>query len=166
MAANSLKFTTHEGVERTVPLDSIRLVRPLTDEDRTKAKDSLKANKGIDIDPARLNVRIEFADKSSKLAREGLDAFKAQGVGLVNLGSDRYAVAVNITAAETFTKDDAERLKGEDYTLGQTFRAKVETRAGTVLSSATPAQVMDRRAKALDLDQAAAVKSAPRPKAG
>lgn len=159
MAANSIKFTTHEGVEKHVPIDTIRLVRPMTDED--KAKESLKENKGIDIDPKRINVRIEFADKSSKLARETLDGLREQGVGLVNLGGERYAPAANITAAEAFTKDDAERLKGEDYTLGQTFRAKVETRAGTVLSSATPDQVMDRRAKALDLDQSTPAKQAP-----
>lgn len=162
MASNSLKYTTHEGVERIVPVDTIRLIRPLTDEDKTKAKESLKQNRGIDIDTSRISIRIEFADKSSKLARETLDALKDQGVGLVNLGGDRYAPAANITAAEAFSKDDAERLKGEDYTLGQTFRAKVETRAGTVLSSATPAQVMDRRAKALDLDSAS--KTAPKAK--
>lgn len=160
MATNSLKFTTHEGVERTVPIDTVRLVRPLSDEDKTKARDSLKESKGIDIDPARIHVRIEFADKSSKLARETLDVLRGQGVGLVNLGGDRYTPAANITAAEVFSKEDAERLKGEDYTLGQTFRSKVETRAGTVLSSATPAQVMDRRAKALELDQSASASSA------
>ncbi len=164
MASNSLKYTTHEGTERTVPVDTVRLIRPLSDEDKAKAKDSLRENRGIDIDPARINIRIEFSDKSSKLARESMDAFREQGVGLVNLGNDRYTPAINITAAEAFTKDDAERLKGEDYTLGQTFRAKVETRAGTVLSSATPAQVMDRRAKSLEIDQTA--KSAPKPKVG
>lgn len=166
MATNSLKYTTHEGVERTVPVDTIRLIRPLTDEDKTKAKESLKENRGIEIDPKRINMRIEFADKSSKLARETVESLREQGVGLVNLGNDRYAPAINITAAEAFTKDDAERLKGEDYTLSQTFRAKVETRAGTVLSSATPAQVMDRRAKALELDQTAAAKGAPKASVG
>jgi len=165
MATNALKFTTHEGVAKIVPLDTIRLIRPLTDDDKTRAKESLKEKKGIDIDPARISIRIEFADKTSKLARETLDAFKEQGVGLVNLGGDRFVPAINITGAEAFTKDDAERLKGEDYTLAQTFRAKVETRAGTVLSSATPAQVMDRRAKALDLDQPAKP-AAPKAKAG
>jgi hypothetical protein len=71
----------------------------------------------------------------------------SRALGLVNLGSDRYTPAT--TAAEAFTKEDAERLKGEDYTLKGTFRSKVETKAGTVLSSAHPQQVMDRRAKAL-----------------
>lgn len=166
MATNSLKYTTHEGVERTVPVDMIRLIRPLSDEDKSKAKESLKENRGIDIDTKRINVRIEFVDRSSRLARESVDTLRDQGVGLVNLGNDRFTPAINIVAAEAFTKDDAERLKGEDYTLSQTFRAKIETRAGTVLSSATPAQVMDRRAKALDLDQSAPAKSAPKAKPG
>lgn len=150
MATISLKFTTHEGVSKVVPLDTVRLIRPLTDDDKERAKDSLKEKRGIDIDTARVSIRIEFGDKTSKLARETLDALREQGVALVNMGADRYVPATNITGAEEFTKDDAERLKGDDYTLNQTFRAKVKTRAGTILSSATPVQIMDRRAKALE----------------
>lgn len=151
MTINSLKFTTHEGVAKVVPLDTVRLIRPMSDDDKTRAKDSLKEKKGIDIDAARVNVRIEFGDKSSKLAQETIDTFREQGVALVNLGSDRYTPATNITGALAFTKEDAERLKGEDYTLKQTFRSKVETKAGAVLSSATPVQIMDRRAKAMEI---------------
>lgn len=150
MSINALKFTTHEGVSKVVPIDTVRIVKPLSAEDKERAKEALKDKKGIDIDTARVNVRIEFGDKSSKLAQETLDTLREQGVALVNLGSDRYAPAANITGAEAFTKEDAERLKGEEYTLKQTFRSKVDTRAGTVLSSATPVQVMDRRAKAME----------------
>lgn len=150
MSTNALKFTTHEGVTKVVPLDTVRLVRPMTEDDKIRARDSLKEKRGIDIDAARVNVRIEFGDKSSKLAQETLDALREQGIALVNLGSDRYVPAANITGAEAFTKEDADRLKGEDYTLKQTFRSKVDTRAGTVLSSATPVQIMDRRAKAIE----------------
>jgi len=150
MTANALKYTTHEGVTKLVPLDTIRLIRPMTDEDKERARESLKEKRGIDIDAARVNIRIEFGDKTSKLAQESLDAIKEQGVPLVNLGSDRYVPATNITGAEAFTKEDADRLKGDDYTLKQTFRSKVETRAGTVLSSATPLQIMDRRSKAME----------------
>lgn len=150
MSTNALKYTTHEGITKLVPLDTIRIIRPLTEEDKARTRDSLKEKRGIDIDAARVNVRIEFGDKSSKLAQESLDALREQGIALVNLGSDRYVPATNITGAEAFTKDDAERLKGEEYTLTQTFRSKVDTRAGTVLSSATPVQIMDRRAKAME----------------
>ncbi len=151
MSAHSLKYTTHEGVTKLVPLDTIRLIRPMSNEDKARTQESLKEKRGIDIDAARVNIRIEFGDKSSKLAQESLDAIKEQGVALVNLGSDRYVPATNITGAEAFTKEDADRLKGDDYTLKQTFRSKVETRAGTVLSSATPVQIMERRAKAMDI---------------
>lgn len=48
---------------------------------------------------------------------KSLDAIREQGVALVNLGSDRYVPATNITGAEAFTKEDAERLRGDDYTL-------------------------------------------------
>lgn len=150
MSANSLKFTTHEGVTKVVPLDTVRLIKPMTDDDKQRARTVLKEKNGIDIDSTRIHVRIEFGDKSSKLAQESLDAIRLQGVALVNLGSERYAPATNITGAEAFTRDDAERLKGDDYTLKQTFRSKVETRAGTVRSTATPVQIMDRRAKAIE----------------
>lgn len=150
MSTNALKFTTHEGVTKVVPIDTVRLVKPLTAEDKERARDALKEKRGIDIDAARVNVRIEFGDKSSKLAQETLETLREQGVALVNLGSDRYVPATNITGAEAFSKEDAERLKGEEYTLKQTFRSKVDTRAGTVLSSATPVQIMDRRAKAME----------------
>lgn len=158
----ALKYTTHEGVQKTVPLDTVRIIRPMSDEEKDRAKASLKEKRGIDIDTGRVSIRIEFGDKSSKLARENLEALRAQGIALVNMGSDRYVPAANITAAEAFSKDDADRLKGDEYTLKQTFRAKVETKAGTVLSSATPQQIMDRRAKALE---AANANAAPAPKA-
>lgn len=58
--------------------------------------------------------------------------------------------ASNITGAEAFTKENADRLKGDDYTLKQTFRSKVETKAAALLSSATPVQVTERRATAID----------------
>jgi len=150
MSANALKFTTHEGVSKIVPLDTVRLIKPMSDDDKERTKDALKEKRGIDIDAARVNIRIEFGDKSSKLARENLEALREQGIALVNLGSERYVPAANIKGAEAFSKEDAERLKEEEYTLKQTFRSKVETRAGTVLSSATPVQIMDRRAKAME----------------
>lgn len=150
MTTNALKYTTHEGVSKVVPLDTVRLIKPMTDDDKQRAKTALKEKNSIDIDAARVHIRIEFGDKSSRLAQETLDAIREQGVALVNLGSDRYVPAANITGAEAFDKEDADRLKGEDYTLTQTFRSKVETRAGTVLSSATPVQIMDRRAKAME----------------
>lgn len=96
-------------------------------------------------------VSIEFADKSNKTADLTLDDVRAQGVALVNVGNERYVPAANIRSADPFSKEDAAKLKDSgDYTLSQTFRSRVDTTAGTVLSSATPQQIIDRAAKALE----------------
>jgi len=59
--------------------------------------------------------------------------------------------AANIREASPFTRDDAARLTDKKgYTMGQTFRSRVDTTAGVILSSATPGQDIDRRAKALE----------------
>lgn len=47
---------------------------------KERTKESLKEKRGIDIDTARVSIRIEFGDKTSKLARESLDDIKEQGV--------------------------------------------------------------------------------------
>lgn len=130
------------------PLDTIRLVKPLTDEDRTKAAEKLG------IDTSRFQARVEFADKSSKLIAESVDDLKGQGVGFVNVGGDRFVPATNIKTAEAFTKADADALKAKGFNLSVTFRSRVETTAGQVLSQATAEQVMQRREKSLDLGTA------------
>lgn len=132
----------------TVPVSAIRKIKPLTDADRERiASRYEKLDAGS---AAKFKIQIEFADKTTKLAAESLDDVKGQGVALVNLGSDRFVPATNIKSADHFTKDDAERVKGKDYKLSASFRSRVDTTAGTLLSSATPAQVIERREKAIE----------------
>ncbi|MBI1384701.1 MAG: hypothetical protein GC150_07315 [Rhizobiales bacterium] len=127
-----------------VPTDTIRFVRPIGEVERARIVERYGE------EAAGFNIAIQFADRSTKLARETLDAVRAQGIGLVNVGAERFVPATNIREASPFTNADAEKLTGEKgYTLGQTFRSRVETTAGVILSSATPEQVMQRREKAL-----------------
>lgn len=140
MKATTLKING----TRIVPVDTIRFIKPMTDEDRSRAGGKLE------IDASKFNVRIEFSDKSTKLAVETIDQIERLGVGLVNIGADRHVPAVNIKAAEAWSKEDAAKLKDRgDYTLAQEFRSRVETTSGTILSTATAEQVMERRSKAL-----------------
>lgn len=127
-----------------IPLDTVRRLKPLTDEDRAKASDKLQ------IDASRFQTRLEYADGTSKLIAESIDDLKGQGVGLVNIGGDKFVPAANIRSAEAFTKAEAEKLGEKGFTLSKTFRSRVETVAGQVLSLATPDQIMQRRAKALE----------------
>ena len=150
MKSHTLKVTSHEGVETIVPVDAIRSVKALSDVDKDKARKNLSA-KGVTIDPERLSARIEFADKSSKLVRESIEALRAQGVGFVDLGDGRLTPAINIMSAQAFTEGDAAKLND----LKGTFRAKVQTRsAGILLAAEAPQTVMDRRARALGLGDA------------
>lgn len=141
-----------------VPVSAIRRIRPVTDEDRSRIAQRYDQVE----DASKYQLQIEFADKTSKLATDSLDEIRAQGVAIVNLGGDRYVPAVNIKFAQPFTKQDAEKIKDKDYTLSQNFRSRVETTAGTLLSSATPAQIIERREKAIEqLAANSAKKSAP-----
>lgn len=129
-----------------VPADTIRFIRPIEDEERARIVERYGA------DASGFNVSIQFADKTSKLATQTIDQLREQGIALINIGADRHVVAANIKKADPFSKDDAQALiDDKGYTINQTFRSRVETTAGALLSSATPAQIMDRRAKALGL---------------
>jgi hypothetical protein len=131
-----------------VPVHNIRTIRPITDDERAKMAE--KYGKPV-TDFAGKKITIQFADKSSKTADITLDQVREQGVSLVNTGAERYVPAVNIKSADVFSKDDATKLKADgDYTLTQTFRSRVETTAGTLLSTATAQQIIERAAKALE----------------
>ncbi len=131
-----------------VPVHNIRTIRPITDDERAKMAE--KYGKPV-ADFAGKKITIQFGDKSSKTADITLDQVREQGVALVNTGADRFVPAANIKSADVFSKDDAAKLKADgDYTLTQTFRSRVETTAGTLLSSATAQQIIERAAKALE----------------
>ncbi len=127
-----------------VPTDTIRFIRPVDDAERQRIAERYK------MDASGFNLSVQFHDKTNRLATQTLADLRDQGIGLVNIGAGRHVVAANIKSAEPFTKDDAAKAEDNGCTLSQTFRARVVTTAGTVLSSATPAQLMERRAKVLD----------------
>lgn len=134
------------NAENIIPVDTIRFIKVLTVDERARIAER------YDVDGSAFNVSIQFADKSVKLATETIDEVRGQGVALVNIGADRHVVAQNIKSAAPFTRDDAKKLmEGRDYTLSQTFRSRIDTTAGALLSSATPTQIMERRAKALEV---------------
>jgi hypothetical protein len=126
----------------TIPTDTIRFIRPIGDEERTRIAERYGADAG------EFNVSIQFGDKTTKLALETVEQLREQGVSLVDIGGDRHVVAANIKSAKPFTAKDAAKIEERGYNLSQDFKSRVETTAGAVLSSATPTQIMDRRARA------------------
>lgn len=152
--SNTLKLST--GM--IIPADHIKRLRPLTDDDRTKMGDKL------DIDASTFKTRIEMKDGSSKMARETVEEL-GKLLPLVNVGHDRFVPALNITAAEPFKAEDKAKAEGKGIKLTNTFRSRVETVAGVVLSAATAEQVMQRREKALGIEAPAKTVAAKGPKA-
>jgi hypothetical protein len=133
---------------KAFPVDTIRKIAPITDAER----EAMAGRYGKPLaDFAGKLISIEFADKTKVTGDISLDEVRGQGIGIVNIGGDRYVPAANIKAAEPFTREDADKIKAAGkMTLTQTFRSRVETTAGNLLSQATPAQVLDRRAKAIE----------------
>ena len=68
------------------------------------------------------------------LARSLIQRYSDEGVSLFE---------ENMARAKKLSDD-------RGYSLSQTFRSRIGTTAGILLSSATPAQVMDRRTKAVE----------------
>jgi len=139
-------FTLKFNESTLVPLDTIRFIRPLDDEERARLTKTYP-----DADMSQFNTSITFTGHSQKLARETIDQFRDQGLAFANLGSGRFVPAANILSAEPFTKSEATAMDDKGYALKSTYRSRVVTTAGLMLSSAHPSQVMDRRAKALGL---------------
>ena len=128
-----------------IALADVKTLQPINEEEQTKLGERLE------IDGSQFNTRITLANKSTQLARETVDQLKAQGVGLVDLGDDRFVPAANIMVAKPFSKEQADALSKKGYKLGQTFQATVETTAGIVLATGKPQQVMDRKVRAMGL---------------
>lgn len=143
-----------------IPVSNVRRIRPVTDDDRariTKHTDYVE-------DAAKFNTQIQFADRSQKLATDTVEQIRAQGIPLVNLGNETYVPAANIKLAQAFTEQDAANAKARNVTLSETFRSRVDTVAGQVLSSMEPIDVINAREKALAIAAGANRKTgAPKP---
>lgn len=126
----------------TLPIDTIRFIRTIDKDERERIIER------YGVDAADFKISIQFADKSTKLALETIDQLRRQGVGLVDIGGGRHVVVANIKSARPFTNKDAGKIGERGYSVSQDFKSRVETTAGAVLSSATPTQIMERRARA------------------
>ena len=153
MSNKILKINNHT----VLPLDGVKLITPLYEDEQRKISERLN------IDASLFKSRITLANGSSQLARESIAEIEQQ-IGLVNLGDERFVPAANILLARVFSRDQAARLRNKGYNLSTIFRSSVETSAGMILSSAYPAQIMERRARALSRKNAhPSQKAAPSP---
>lgn len=123
-----------------MPLDTIKRIRIVTDEDRQSL-----AKLGDHVKPERFETYIEPTRGKRTYATQTIDEIARQGVTLVQIDERAFIPATNIVKARNLSETDRKKFKERTgRTLKETFQAQVETKAGTVLSTATAEEVIGR----------------------
>ena len=105
------------------------------------------AGLGDHVDADRFETRIDFADKSKFFVPDTVQEIAAQGVKLVLIDDDNnvFVIGENLKKAKNITEDD--RTKFHERTGRQMrtdFLSRLETKAGTVLSTVRADIVLKR----------------------
>ena len=120
-------------------ISTIKRLRHITDEERASL-----AKLGKNVDADRYNTRID-EPRTKFYAPETIDQIAAQGVALVQIDEGTFVPRDNIGRVKLIT--DKDRAAFEERTgrpMPEGFQARVETKAGMVLSKAEPATIMQR----------------------
>lgn len=139
-----------------IPLDLIRSIRAIDADEQARISAAYK-----DIDGSQFHTKIEYdrdavkdaaAMRLPSVVRETTEAIRSQ-VPMVNVGSMIFVQAYALTARE-LTDEDRAWIAARQENFGDdrqktTYRSKVTTPGGTVWSTGTPDQIMDRRSKSL-----------------
>lgn len=120
----------------------IRRIDRMSDEDRTRM------GKNLGINASDFQTRIILATGKEKRARQSIEDFAKQ-VPLVEMGAERWVIAQNIVGVSPIPAKRAKELSENGNGLNHDFKSAVETIAGNVWSTATPEEVMQRRAAAM-----------------
>lgn len=119
-------------------IDMVRRLDRMSDEDRKQMGENLK------LDASEFQTRILLSGGREKKARESVEDI-AQQVAVVDVGLDRWVIAENIIEAVPFTKEQAAKAKANGSQFNHHFCTAVDTVAGRVLSTETPAEIYRRR---------------------
>ena len=125
-----------------VPLQSVKRIREVSDADR----ESL-SKLGEHVDADRFLTRLEYQDGRKSFASEAIADFGEQGVALVQIDKGAFVPAKNIISARDLTDEDRKEIEDKmGRKLRESFRSRVETKAGSVLATIDAAKVMNRMA--------------------
>lgn len=123
-----------------VPIESIRRIRALTDEDRASL-----AERGNNVNAEKFNTRLEFSYRRQTLAEETVDEIASKGLTLVQIDDESFVPKNNIIKAKNLTEQDRAAYKertGRD--MRPELKSQVETVGGNVLSKSDAQEVMTR----------------------
>ena len=125
-----------------IPLQNVKRIRNVSEEDR----ESL-SKLGAHVDAGKYQSRLDYADGRRSFATEAIDDFTEQGIAFVQIDDGAYVPANNILSARDLSADERKEFEARTgRPLREDFRARVDTRAGTVLATIDAAKVMHRMA--------------------
>ncbi len=133
----SNQFLTINETE-LVPLQTVKRIRPVTDEDRQSL-----AKLGRRVDASKFSSKIEFADGRRNYVTESIDDLRDQ-TRLLEIGTDSYVVSANVLKARDLTDLDRTKMSERmNKPLSSEFSSQIDLTAGRVLSSYSAMEIMN-----------------------
>jgi hypothetical protein len=153
---DEIKLRTPNLVEvlpgRFVPMAAVRLVRPVTDEQRAKMREAYPDQAdAIAAKESRFEYAVPDADGDpvTKHYPASIKSMREARVNLINIGGERYLFAANITDPEKIRKlgeDELTKLR-EAYSLADNQGVQIPTIHGPLIGT-VPAHSIRQRAGA------------------
>lgn len=153
LSLDEIKLRTPHIVEvqpgRLVPMAAVRLVRPVTDEQRTQMA-TVYPDQADAI--ATKETRFEYGvpdatgDPVIKHYPVSIKAMREARANLINIGGERYIFAANITEPEKIRKltdDELSKLR-EAYSLADNQGVQIPTVHGPLIGTVPPHSIRQR----------------------
>jgi hypothetical protein len=131
---------------RLVPLAAVRLVRPVTDEQRLQmATVYPQQAEAIASKLSRFEYALPDADGDPVVKHypASVKAMRDARINLVNIGDERYVFAANITRVEKISEEALSKLR-EAYTLAGNQGTQIQTIHGPLIGTVPPHAIRQR----------------------
>ena len=131
---------------RLVPLAAVRLVRPVTDEQRLQMAEAYPQQaEAIASKESRFEYALPDADGDPVIKHypASVKAMRETRANLVNIGDERYVFAANITGVEKISEETLSKLR-DAYTLAGNQGTQIRTIHGPLIGTVPPHAIKQR----------------------
>jgi hypothetical protein len=131
---------------RFVPLAAVRLVRPVSDEQRLQMADAYPQQaEAIAAKESRFEYALADADGDPVVKHYGasIKAMRDARVNLINIGDERYVFAANITGVDKIAEEELSKLR-EAYSLAGNQATQIQTIHGPLIGTVPPHAIRQR----------------------
>jgi hypothetical protein len=131
---------------RLVPLAAVRIVRPVSDEQRLQMANAYPQQAdAIASKESRFEYALPDADGDPVVKHypASIKAMRGARVNLVNIGDERYVFAANITGVEKISEEALTKLR-DAYTLAGNQGTQIQTIHGPLIGTVPPHAIKQR----------------------